>query len=71
MSQCMKLVFVSFTQLHNYCHFTMFARGTLCKIGGFLDLRPWKPVGNLTRSLVGTLRKSKDTACLQRKLVET
>ena len=28
-SQCMKLVLVSFTQLHNYCHFTlMFARGT-------------------------------------------
>ena len=36
----------------------------LCKMGGFLDLRPWKLEGNMISSLIENLCKPNDTASL-------
>ena len=38
-------------------------RSTLCKIRGFLICVYRKPIGNVTRNVVGNLSKPKDTAC--------
>ena len=70
-SMQLKPVTMVLKEAHIQQNFSVWCAYILCKIGGFLDLHPWKPAGNLIRSLVGNLGKSEDTACLQRRLVET
>ena len=43
---------------------SLHVQNTLCKIGGFLDLRPWKLEGNMVSNLIENLGKRNDTASL-------
>ena len=59
---CMRIVISGETKSKPGC--PGFSHQALCKMGGFLDLRPWKLEGNMISNLIENLGKPNDTASL-------